>query len=230
MEVICTTASWVESAMILLVHGAPKLAPLLSLERRRHFGYLIHPKAGNKRVLDSGRPFAVENGAFTGFSSAAFIKVLGLVADKPNCLWVAAPDVVGDAIATAKSFEHWYLTLKGCQLPVAYVAQDGLTVSSSIPWDEMDCLFIGGTNAFKLGESAMQLMKEANRRGKWVHFGRVNSLQRLRLAYLWGADSVDGSSYNWFSNAYLLRALDFLIDLENGWDLKAWAAVPGKKK
>ena len=36
--------------------------------------------------------------------------------------------------------------------------------------------------------------REARRRGKWVHMGRVNGLRRLRIALDFGVDTVDGTS------------------------------------
>ena len=63
----------------------------------------------------------------------------------------------------------------------------------SIPWDEFDCLFIGGADDFKEGPLVSDACREAKRRGKWVHMGRVNGLRRLRVAQEFGVDSVDGT-------------------------------------
>jgi hypothetical protein len=63
----------------------------------------------------------------------------------------------------------------------------------SIPWDEFDCLFIGGRDDFKEGPLVRDACREARRRGKWVHMGRVNTLHRLRIALDFGVDSVDGT-------------------------------------
>lgn len=54
-------------------------------------------------------------------------------------------------------------------------------------------MFIGGSTEWKLSEEAAELGREAKRRGKWLHMGRVNSLTRLRIASHIGCDSVDGS-------------------------------------
>ena len=62
-----------------------------------------------------------------------------------------------------------------------------------MPWDEVDCLFIGGTTAWKLSDHAIQLMADAKRRGKWVHVGRVNSKRRYQWCSSHGADSADGT-------------------------------------
>ena len=63
----------------------------------------------------------------------------------------------------------------------------------SIRWDEFDCLFIGGRDDFKEGPLVREACREARRKGKWVHMGRVNSLRRMRIALDFGVDSVDGT-------------------------------------
>ena len=63
----------------------------------------------------------------------------------------------------------------------------------SIPWDEFDCLFIGGQDDFKEGRLVRDACREARRRHKWVHMGRVNGLRRMRIALDFGVDSVDGT-------------------------------------
>jgi hypothetical protein len=75
---------------------------------------------------------------------------------------------------------------------VAFVAQDGLE-SLTVPWDDFDVLFIGGTTEWKLGPQARALVADAKARGKWVHMGRVNSERRYRYAHAIGCDSVDGT-------------------------------------
>ena len=62
-----------------------------------------------------------------------------------------------------------------------------------IPWDEFDCLFIGGDDAFKESGLIRRTCREAKRRHKWVHMGRVNSLRRMLIALDFGVDSVDGT-------------------------------------
>lgn len=46
---------------------------------------------------------------------------------------------------------------------------------------------------WKLGPHARSLVHEAKRRGKWVHFGRVNSGKRFEYARSIGCDSADGT-------------------------------------
>ena len=100
--------------------------------------------------------------------------------------------MVGDAAATLTRSAPWLSRIRGLGFPVAYVAQDGLP-ESSVPWDDIDALFIGGSTEFKLGPVAADAVAEAKQRGKWVHMGRVNSRKRLRYAASIGCDSADGT-------------------------------------
>jgi hypothetical protein len=44
--------------------------------------------------------------------------------------------------------------------------------------------------------------------------GWVNSQRRMRLAHAWGCSSVDGTSFSWFPDAKLPRALEHLEGLD----------------
>ncbi len=87
------------------------------------------------------------------------------------------------------------------------VAQDGLT-PDFVPWMQIDALFIGGTDKFKMGTQALDLVVEARIRGKHVHMGRVNGPRRVRYAKAIGCDSFDGTSLSWFRDTYLKKFLD----------------------
>ena len=99
----------------------------------------------------------------------------------PGCLFVVCPDVVGDWRATAKLWAMWESGIRRRGLPVALAAQDGLT-PANVPWSWLDAVFIGGTTEWKMGPDALRLVREAQTRGKHVHFGRVNGLRRLQYA------------------------------------------------
>lgn len=106
------------------------------------------------------------------------------------CLFATAPDVVGDAAATAVRSTPWLDRIRALGYPVAYVAQDGLR---SLPWDAFDVLFLGGTTAWKLGPEARAWTEVASSRGVPVHMGRVNSARRYAYARAIGCSSVDGT-------------------------------------
>jgi hypothetical protein len=67
------------------------------------------------------------------------------------------------------------------------------------PWEDFDCLFIGGTrmprgkDEWKESPQAAELCRQARNHGLQVHWGRVNSMRRLFLARAAGATSCDGT-------------------------------------
>ena len=93
-------------------------------------------------------------------------------------------------------------------LPYGFVLQDGAT-SATIPWHQCQALFLGGSTEYKLSEEAHELCREAKRRGKWVHVGRVNSARRERLIAPF-ADSFDGTKYSQFARRHLPSCLNRL--------------------
>ena len=155
---------------------------------------MIQPNMGN--ALPVGQLWAADNGRFSQPASYTDARYLGFLRKHlPNverCLFAVAPDVVGDAQATLEMSRPMLPQIRALGYKAALVAQDGLE-ALDVPWDEFDCLFVGGTTAWKLSEHAYLLVAEANRRGKWTHMGRVNSWQRFRTAAAAGYDSADGT-------------------------------------
>lgn len=202
----------------LLVSGASR-----TIERLRGvpgLGILLTPAAGNgvtwARRL--GMPWAVDNAAFSGFSVDAYSVLLGRVFRKLMTdsslappLWVTAPDVVGNSDATLRLFEQWQPLLAERGLPIALVAQDGLTCVA-VPWESIACIFIGGSTTWKLSPAARLLALEAKRRGLLVHMGRVNTRRRIFTAVSWGIDSVDGSAFSRFPDAKIPQALSWIAE------------------
>jgi hypothetical protein len=166
---------------------------------RRHieagaFAWADTPRQGNRRP--AGVVWGADNGCFTlgdRWDADEWWNWLETRAGEARtCLYAAAPDVVGDAAATLVRSAPWLPRIRALGYPAALVAQDGLTVSTC-PWDIFDVLFVGGSTDWKLGPVARDLVSEANRRGVWVHMGRVNSQRRWRYAEAIGCDSVDGT-------------------------------------
>lgn len=141
-------------------------------------------------------PWAADNGRFNKPSAYTDEKYLRFLARHAwaadRCLFATAPDVMGDAAATLDLSWPLFRVVRDAGYPVALVAQDGLE-DLAVPWAAFDALFIGGTTAWKMSQGAEALCREAKRRGKWVHMGRVNSYRRLRIADDFGCDSADGT-------------------------------------
>lgn len=163
-------------------------------------GLLVQPGTSSKYAKRAGLYswIGIDSGLYSTlgrerFTLGGYLDIIdGLVDANPEeVLWATAPDVVGD----------WEATL-AASLPVlpelarhvkpALVAQDGATPETT-PWDDFYCLFLGGSTAWKESPSAYRMVKEARRRNKWTHMGRVNSLRRLKIAARWGCDSADGT-------------------------------------
>jgi hypothetical protein len=140
----------------------------------------------------SSTPWCLDNGVFTGKFEKDFwlAKIEALREYKDTCLFIVIPDAIGDCSKTLEQF-HYYRSMVN-DLPVAFVSQDGIKQQASrIPWDEFDCLFVGGSDDHKLGKEGGWIINEAKKYGKWVHIGRVNSVSRILK--FWRADSWDGT-------------------------------------
>lgn len=189
--------------MLVLMNGS---MPTVKLYRDTvPFGLLLTPLGGLGVItaFATDFPIAVDNGAFAGLDVAKFRRLLGRIPEPARCLWVACPDVVGDAEATIAMFETWEPEIRGMGFRVAFVGQDGLDrvcrCQREAIWDRCDAFFVGGTDAFKVPSPiapvppAVPLIREAQAHGKWVHFGRVNGVGRIRYCDRLGVDSIDGS-------------------------------------
>lgn len=191
---------------MILVHASPTtLAPY----RTENLGVLCSPRRVYGGEMD-GWPWAADNDAYSKWDEGRYRDMLERIRGRAGCLFVTAPDVVGDWMATDRLYGQWRDELDG--LPVAYVAQDGLQ-GQHVPWRDITALFVGGTTDWKLGEQAARLIREAKARGKWAHMGRVNSFERTRYARWLGCDSIDGTQFSWFRDAKLPPALNALRQL-----------------
>lgn len=163
---------------------------------RPDVGIMYTPDMGNhpeplRRLL-----FALDNSCYSrgdAFDPARWLAWLEtLVPYRERCLFAVAPDVVGDAEATLARSRPYLPLIRELGYPAAFVTQDGCT-DALVPWGEIDALFVGGTNRWKLSEASWALVAEANRRGLHTHVGRVNSFTRIRVCAMAGVRSVDGT-------------------------------------
>src|SRR5262249_33470873 len=131
--------------MLLLVSGATRTVK--RLKGHPCLGRFNTPQAGSRiaGLIEDGLPWALDNGCFCGFEEARFLRMLdGVKAAGGKPLWVAAPDVPCDPAATLKLFEQWEPVIRSYGLPVALVGQ-GVPERHPVPWDRLDCFFIGGS-------------------------------------------------------------------------------------
>jgi hypothetical protein len=207
--------------MMILVSGAT--ATFRRFAHHGCFGVLKTPNGGNDpRVIASlGLPWACDNGcgptksgrsAWSPCRFRAMVRDVVAV-DRSRLLWVAIPDVLGDWRATRGRFDEWQPHVASFGLPVAYVAQDGCE-DTDTPWRRFVALFVGGSTDWKMSSSVVSLVAEARARGKFVHFGRVNSRKRLRHAREIGCDTIDGTSISTWPDVFFPRMLRWSREAE----------------
>lgn len=183
--------------MRILVCGGTRAVARLATRHADRLGHLATPRDRNRTeaLARTGLPLAADNGCWSGFDPAAFRRMLRRLRAHPSPLWVACPDVVGDARATRALWPEWEAEVRGHGLTPCYVLQDG---QESLDLPEARAYFVGGTTAWKLGPAAADLVAEARARGAWVHMGRCSTLRRLGWALRLGCDSVDGTAFSRF--------------------------------
>jgi hypothetical protein len=179
--------------------------------RHKRLGFMFTPQMGN--VIPNDVTWGADNGRFGSpekYSDTGYLTWLASK-DPARCLFATAPDVVGDHQATVELSVPMLPRIRALGYKPAFVAQDGFD-SKSTPWDLFDVLFIGGTTEFKL--SCGDAIREAKRRGKWVHMGRVNSYTRIRVATAMGCDSSDGTYLKFGPDINAPKLLGWLDKLE----------------
>lgn len=148
-------------------------------------GMLISPRGGWKKP-PFYLPYAIDNGAFTGFDEKSFRDLLTkpyFLTNQP--LFVAVPDKLADPETTLKLWHIWH-----DQIPYkkAFVAQDG-HMPQDVP-KKADAVFVGGTTEWKIKNA--HIFKGLT---NWLHIGRVSTPNRLQWAAELGADSCDGTGF-----------------------------------
>ncbi len=141
--------------MILLVSGYTGEAAALPSAQ---VGFLVTPKTSYRveRVFAHTKVWACDNDCFDGLDRPAYERMLDRWQGQPGCLWVSAPDVICNAAATLVQFEEWEPVLHARGFPVALVLQDGQE-TVPVPWNRLEAVFVGGSTAFKLGQTAYNL-------------------------------------------------------------------------
>jgi len=198
-------------AMQLVEAGPPRSGPGL--------GYISQPGSNPPRptgwwAADNGCVMAgptgvpIPNPKWSADGWLTWLESLVPVASR--CLFVVLPDVVCDHRATLARSLPWAERIRELGFPVALACQNGAEDDPVLPWDAIDCAFIAGDDAFKIGPAGHRVARAAQAAGKWVHMGRVNSLRRLRVADWFGCDSADGTFLAHGPDKNLPQLLDWL--------------------
>lgn len=185
---------------------------------RPDLGLMLQPGMGNAVAPLQFWAYALDNGCFAqgeSFVPGDWLEWLAsLRRYRERCLFAVAPDVILDAEATLLRSLPYLPTIRQLGFPSAFVTQNACT-TARVPWDAIDCLFVGGDDAWKLSEASWRLCSEARTRGKQVHMGPVNSFRRLKACAVAGVDSADGTYLKFGPDANWPRLTDWL-DRLNG--------------
>ena len=189
------------------------LGRVLAADRRWDLGVMCQPTSTAidgqlLTIRQSGLYWSVDNEVYGGrFEPGRWERWLRAVprAARLTCLFAVAPDVLhrdedgrvyGDPEATYARFSEFAPLLRSLAYRVAFVSQDGAT-SELVPWDDIDCLFVGGSDAWKLSDQSVGLIREAQERCIWTHMGRCQAREslgvRIAAAHALGMDSGDGT-------------------------------------
>ncbi len=167
------------------------------------FWQLRTPLTGNALT---GRRYGLDNGCFTEFREKTWRRMVEEARHTPP-VFVSLPDVVGDARRTLELFEHFKDATVG--VPRALVLQDGIG-NFAVPWDDIAAVFVGGSDQFKIASECVNVCRAAQIMGKWIHVGRVNTIDRLNN-WIGLADSIDGSGISRYDHM-----LSKVVDLIKG--------------
>ena len=132
--------------MRIYLDNSPHKIAVKSCEYDYDFGQFRTPLT--KYAIAEGTQWVLDNGAYSGFDRESFIRMQTVALDDDDCEWIVIPDRVGDHDETLRLFDEW---MKEFDIPAhkaAFVAQNGCS-QSLVPWEDIGCLFIGGTNEFK---------------------------------------------------------------------------------
>jgi hypothetical protein len=117
--------------------------------------------------------------------------------------WVLLPDAVANWPRTMELAQLYLPYLRERNLPVAIALQDGCDFAQALDFAP-DWVFVAGSTEWKIANigAACRFFHPL---GVRVHVGRINTMQRMRLAQAAGVDSVDGTTLNKFPAGNLHR-------------------------
>ena len=198
---------------------SPLTTNMMTLGHRR-LGAIVTPDSS--RRLPPTMAWAADNGCFSPskpkpFDLDRYLRWLAKpVGSLELCLFATAPDVVGDWAATWARSQPVLPQLRGLGYRAAVVLQNGVTLADlERIRPEIDAVFVGGDNVFKLADSTYALVAWAKQHGLYAHMGRVNGELRLRFAMAGAYDSADGSGLAYAPDALWPRVTGWLDRLDS---------------
>lgn len=188
-----------ERARVIVLLGDTRSRKLIAAMRSLGWGRLF---VASRPAPVRGEPWAIDNGVFgawkrgTPWDERPFLRNIEAADGLPAPLFGVLPDIVGGGLESLRRSVSWLPRLPASWrwiLPV----QDGMRADDVAATfaDGVGGLFLGGTDAFKA--TAPQWSRLAHDRGRWFHFARVSTANRLRLAHEVASDSVDTTQPLW---------------------------------
>jgi hypothetical protein len=188
-----------------------------AVEERSDLGILTTYNGNNTLGYPVGTLFAADNGCFgKRWDEAGWRRYVERHAERvgKQTIWATCPDVVGDHLSTLERWEKYSGWIRDCGLQPAFVLQNGCTSWKEVPEDAL-ALFIGGDDAYKLGDDVKELVKNITP-NHWLHMGRVNSLKRTVYAASIGCHSVDGTFVSFGPKVNLPKVCNWLNVVNKG--------------
>lgn len=148
---------------------------------------------------DGSVPHFLDNGAYEAWRRGmpwlesrylAFLDKCWAVGLAPD--FIVVPDIVAGGMDSAEFSMKWAKRLRPARL--AFAVQDGMPFSIVHELSGFERVFVGGTVDWKW-ETAKEWCKRAHDKQMKCHIGKVGTLENLKLAYEYGADSVDSTSW-----------------------------------
>ena len=189
--------------MILLVSSGTKKHCNRVNDNLDKFGCFVSPRCYSSISRTTGI-IGADNDCFnSSYSDESFLSLVNRLAKyKERLKFIAVPDVPFNDKETLKKFYVWYETLKDFNLPLALVTQDEM-LTKDIPWNKIQALFIGGSTEWKLSTESVNIIKEGQKKNKWIHVGRVNTPSRITLCKMLNVDSIDGTGFSMFADVQI---------------------------
>ena len=179
----------------MIYFGNPSSGAIREAMTAGILGCIISPMQGN--VIPPNAVWCADNGRFgKGWPGRdPYLRWLSArehLADR--CQFVLLPDVPFDMHRSLDYSASYIADVASMGFPVALALQNGAE-DMTMPWPDIDAVFLAGDTAWKLSPAAKQLSDQARGLGKWSHMGRVNTWRRLRYAAGIGCDSADGTCF-----------------------------------
>lgn len=209
-----------------MIYLSGVISQTLLANPRPDLGLMVQPGMGtydSKRLEFATRWWGADNGRYAAADKWDPGDWLEWAASmrrwRSTCLFMVAPDVVGDAAATLELSRPYLPTIRQLGFPAAFVAQDGFDPSVVDP-DSFDVLFVGGLKdndrAWKFAEDGgYAAARWARGHGKRTHMGRVNSFTRFSRCRVSLFNSGDGT-YAQRSPDLLMADIYRWLDQSNG--------------